>query len=50
MQESQAATYRIVVEGVLDPMWLLCLGGFEITEERTPGRPVVTPARRPPNG
>jgi hypothetical protein len=42
MQESQAATYRIVVEGVLDPMWLLCLGGFEITEERTPGRPVIT--------
>ena len=42
MQASQAANYRIVVEGVLDPMWLQCLGGFEATEQRQPGQPVVT--------
>jgi hypothetical protein len=33
-QESQTADYRIVVEGVLDPVWFDCLGGFEITERR----------------
>ena len=42
IQESQAANYRILVEGVLDPVWLECLGGLEITEQRQPGRPVVT--------
>jgi hypothetical protein len=42
MQVAKAANYRIVVEGVLDPVWLECLGGFEITEERQPGRPVIT--------
>ena len=42
MQASRAANYRIVVEGVLDPMWLECLGGLEITEQRQPGQPVVT--------
>jgi hypothetical protein len=42
MQKTQAANYRIVVEGVLDPVWLECLGGLEITEERQPGRPVIT--------
>ena len=42
MQASQAANYRIVVEGALDPMWLQCLGGFEATEQRQPGQPVVT--------
>jgi hypothetical protein len=42
MQVGQAANYRIVVEGVLDPVWLECLGGLQITEERQPGRPVVT--------
>ena len=42
MQVSRAANYRIVVEGVLDPMWLECLGGLEITEQRQPGQPVVT--------
>ena len=42
MQVSRAANYRIVVEGVLDPMWLECLGGLEITEPRQPGQPVVT--------
>ncbi len=41
-QASQAATYRILVEGVLDPVWLACLGGLEITEQRQPGQPVVT--------
>jgi len=42
MQASQAAKYRIVVEGVLDPMWLECLGGLEMTEQRQPGLTVVT--------
>jgi hypothetical protein len=42
MRTSQAANYRIVVEGVLDPMWLQCLGGFEATEQRQPGQPVAT--------
>ncbi len=42
MQASHTANYRIVVEGVLDPMWVQCLGGFEITEDRQPGRPVMT--------
>ncbi len=42
MQASRAATYRILVEGVLDPAWLECLGGLEIAEERQPGQPVVT--------
>lgn len=39
---SQAANYRIVVDGVLDPMWHESLGGLSITEERLPGQPVVT--------
>jgi hypothetical protein len=42
IQVSQATDYRIVVEGVLDPVWLECLGGLEITQQRHPGRPVVT--------
>jgi hypothetical protein len=42
IQTSQAANYRIVVDGALDPMWGECLGGLEITEERLPGRPVFT--------
>jgi hypothetical protein len=41
-QESQTADYRIVVEGVLDPVWFDCLGGLEITEQQEPGQPVVT--------
>ena len=41
-QASQVANYRIVVEGVLDPMWLQCLGGFEATEQQQPGQPIVT--------
>lgn len=41
-QASQAVKYRIVVEGGVDPMWLQCLGGFETTEQRQPGQPVVT--------
>jgi hypothetical protein len=41
-QASQAADYRIVVEGVLDPVWFDRLGGLEITEQRQPGQPVVT--------
>ena len=39
---SQTADYQIVVEGVLDPMWFASLGGLEITEQRQPGRLVVT--------
>ncbi len=31
---AQAANYRIVVEGVLDPMWLESLGGLDILEQR----------------
>jgi hypothetical protein len=42
MRVAQAANYRMVVEGVLDSVWLECLGGLEITEERQPGRPVIT--------
>jgi hypothetical protein len=42
MQVAQAANYRIVAEGVLDPVWLECLGGLAITEERQPGRPAIT--------
>jgi hypothetical protein len=42
IQASQTADYRIVVEGVLDPVWLECLGGLELTEQRQPGQPVVT--------
>jgi hypothetical protein len=42
MQASQAANYRIVVEGVLDPVWLECLGGLEISEQHQPGQLVVT--------
>jgi hypothetical protein len=30
------------VEGVIDPMWLDCLGDMEITEQREPERPAVT--------
>ena len=41
-QASQAANYRIVVEGVLDPVWFDRLGGLELTEQRQPGQPVVT--------
>ena len=41
-QAPQADNYRIVVEGVLDPVWLDRLGGLEITEQRQPGQPVVT--------
>ena len=41
-QASQIAEYRIVVEGVLDPVWFECLGGLQITEQRQPGQPVVT--------
>ncbi len=39
---SQAARYRIVVDGALDPVWFESLGGLRITEQRPPGQPVVT--------
>ena len=42
MPASQAANYRIIVEGTLDPIWLQCLGGLEITEERQPDQRVIT--------
>ena len=41
-QESQAVRYRIIVEGVLDPMWLDSLGNLEITEQQEPGQLVIT--------
>ena len=42
MQAAQAVRYRIVVEGVIDPVWHESLGGLAIAEQRQPGRPVVT--------
>jgi hypothetical protein len=42
IQTTQAANYRIFVDGVLDPMWRDCLGGLEITEQRQPGQSVCT--------
>jgi hypothetical protein len=42
IQPSQSANYRILVEGVLDPIWLDCLGGLDVTEQRQPGQPVVS--------
>jgi hypothetical protein len=42
IQTTQAADYRIVVDGALDPSWRECLGSLEITEQRQPGQPVVT--------
>jgi hypothetical protein len=42
IQASRAGAFRILVEGVLDPVWLECLGGLEITEQRHPGQPVLT--------
>ena len=41
-QAPQAPTYRIIVEGALDPMWIECLGGLQVTEQRQPGQPVAT--------
>lgn len=38
----QAAHYRIVVEGMVDPVWHECLGGLEVSEQQQPGQPVVT--------
>jgi hypothetical protein len=42
MQASQMAQYRIIVEGVVDPVWRECLGGLAITEQRQSGQPVIT--------
>ena len=42
MQASPMAQYRIIVEGVVDPVWLACLGGLAITEQRESGQPVIT--------
>ena len=42
MQTFRAASYRIVVEGIVDPMWRDCLGGVAIAERRQPGQPVIT--------
>jgi len=39
---SQAANYRILVDGAIDPVWHESLGGLEITEQHQPGQPVVT--------
>jgi hypothetical protein len=42
MPELQAATYQIVVEGSLDPIWCECLGGLAITVVSEPGQPTIT--------
>ncbi len=41
-QPPPAQTYRIVVEGEIDPMWYDCLGGLTLAEQRGPGQPVCT--------
>lgn len=38
----QAAEYRILVEGELDPLWFDWLGKLEMTVQRQPGQPVLT--------
>jgi hypothetical protein len=42
VQTSQTASYRIVVEGLIDPVWRDCLGGLEIAEHHQPGQPVIS--------
>ena len=42
MQASPMAQYRIIVEGMVDPAWLECLGGLALTEQRQSGQPVIT--------
>ena len=42
MQASQTEQFRLIVEGTVDPMWLDCLGGLAITEQRQSGQPVIT--------
>ena len=42
MPASPMAQYRIIVEGVVAPVWLACLGGMAITEQRESGQPVIT--------
>ena len=39
---AQAATYRILVEETIDPIWLESLGGLEVTEQRQPDGRNVT--------
>ena len=41
-QALQPLTYQIVVEGVIDPMWLDCLGGLAHTEQRGCGQSIFT--------
>lgn len=41
-QASQPLTYRIVVEGEIDPIWYDCLGGLTLAEQRGLDLPVVT--------
>jgi len=38
MLASPMAQYRIIVEGMVDPLWLACLGGMAITEQRESGQ------------
>ncbi len=42
IQAMQAASYRIVVEGVIDPSWRECFDGLAVVEQRRPGGRVVT--------
>lgn len=37
MQASPMAQYRIIVEGVADPVWLECLGGWRSPSSGNPG-------------
>ena len=41
------AEYRIVVEGGIDPFWRDCMGSLRLTEQQTPGRPVITTLEGP---
>lgn len=41
-QPSSSLSYRIVVEGEIDPIWYDCLGGLTLAEQRGPDQPVVT--------
>lgn len=42
MHAPQMASYRIIVEGIVDPTWIECLGGLAVTEQRQSGQPTTT--------
>jgi hypothetical protein len=41
-EATHAVHYRIIVEGVLDPLWRSCVGGLAVIEQQEPGRPAST--------